>query len=208
MCALAAILLVACASEPAQTRAQLGAQSAPAAYRIGVVGAKLSAAASSRAPDGAARAPTGATEKRPATRAAAPLAPRAAGAQTRSANPSPWLPGAPAPVAVSVPTASSGIDASPQDVQPQPVRLGQALIVPPAMNQGSSAGSVWPWLLAILAGFAAALALAWGLRPRREAKARQEIMVPSPAPANDVDGPRRIFRREGPPPPRVTILAR
>jgi len=89
--------------------------------------------------------------------------------------------------------------------------LGQALTPQPQTAEAGPTGSTWPWIGAILAGFAAALALAWVLRPRRK-PAPEEIFAAAPAlapsPANDVDGPRRVFRREGPPPPRVTILAR
>ncbi|MBW3617497.1 MAG: hypothetical protein KY446_07020 [Proteobacteria bacterium] len=67
-------------------------------------------------------------------------------------------------------------------------------------------GALWPLLAAILAGFAAALALAWVLRPRSRA-ARDADAYPAPNPANDIEEPRRVSRRAAPAPPKVTILA-
>ena len=102
---------------------------------------------------------------------------------------------------------SAGAGAAPEAVQPQPVVLGQAMIPPSAAETGVALGS-WPWLAAILAGFAAALLLAWMLRPRRAAAAPDEFFIPAPVPANDLGPARRSFRRSEPPPPSVTILAR
>ena len=223
--ALIALVFVSACAGPGQ-RSRLGGQ-APG-YEIGATGRQLSAAAA-RDPVALRRAEarlagTGSSGSALpyATRKAAPTRAKAVAtarnpARAGSATSAPILTAAAnvAAGSAALATPGAGGGGGPEQASQTPIMLGQARVEPRARGQAGAASDVslprspapWALLAAILAGFVAALALAWVLRPRSRSTPPAEA-YPAPAAANDRDEPRRPARRAQTVPPKVTILAK
>ena len=223
--ALIALVFVSACAGPGQ-RSRLSGK-APA-YKIGATGRQLSAAAA-RDPGEVRRAQarlagtraSGSTSSY-ATRKADPASAKAVATAKRparagSATSAPVLTAAAnvatGPAALATPTTVGG--GGPEQASQTPIVLGQAQVEPSASAQTQAAADVslpqspvpWALLAAILAGFVAALALAWVLRPRSRSTPPAEAYR-APTAANDREEPRRPARRAQTVPPKVTILAK
>lgn len=215
--AAAVILLGACSNTP---RSAAGPQGQ--SYKVGRASAELSRAAAATptqaqpraqaagAARGGARAKPAVNGQAAATRPSAPAAGVSpATVQAQSAGAQTFAGPASTPLAVDRSAAPEAVTPTPAAFSPlrlDRVTAGAARAMQP-VTQAVESAAPWSWLAAIGAGFLAALALAWVLRPRRSEPPRDELYV-APTPANDPEEPRRApVRRSQPPPPKVTILA-